>query len=332
VQDGLGDACGTKGACGFHDNVFKVFTSPTAGGGAHPWSLANGDLLPELMHARRVEWDEPNVGYNVLRKRYLMTMLSAGRHSFADSKVATAESDSPLGPFVFVEPLVMQGATVLSDTVSLFVDFDNTAYISYDTRDAPCRHVLERLTPDWRNSTGDFAVVWSKPDFYWFDGGATWQRNGIYYTTMGNDCCFCPWGSDLVVFSAPRALGPWTPMPQFELNPCADGHPFDASPAEPLRHLSNPCDYNGTQPLVTFVPSPRGSPRADAPPRTRTHSWPPNPPHATGSACPSSSSRSRSCRWRATILRSSSGARPGTPIQSALQSPPLPTTGPALPA
>jgi hypothetical protein len=31
-------------------------------------------------------------------------------------------------------------------------------------------------------------------DYPWFEGGGTWKSNGVYYTQIGTDCCFCQWG------------------------------------------------------------------------------------------------------------------------------------------
>ncbi|CAF4408456.1 unnamed protein product, partial [Adineta steineri] len=82
-----------------------------------------------------------------------------------NSMVALAVSSTPFGPFVNVPPLVMQGGTVISSTTGLFVDDDNTAYVRYNTRDSPLRHVIEKLSPDWMTSTGHFSIIFEKEDY-----------------------------------------------------------------------------------------------------------------------------------------------------------------------
>jgi hypothetical protein len=47
------------------------------------------------------------------------------------------------------------------------VDEDNSAYLRYNTRDLPYRHIVEKLDPTWSASTGQFAEVFSKQDFPW---------------------------------------------------------------------------------------------------------------------------------------------------------------------
>ena len=41
------------------------------------------------------------------------------------------------------------------------------------------------------------------------DGSTT-----VYYALEGMGCCFCPSGSDLIAWTAPTPLGPWTPVRQ----------------------------------------------------------------------------------------------------------------------
>ncbi len=52
-----------------------------------------------------------------------------------NESTAIARAPTPLGPFVNVKPITMQGGAIISDTVALFVDDDNKAYVRYNTRD-----------------------------------------------------------------------------------------------------------------------------------------------------------------------------------------------------
>jgi hypothetical protein len=121
------------------------------------------------------------------------------------------------GPFVPAPPIVARGGAIISDTVALWVDEfgDGAAYVRYNTRDAPLRHMVERLAEDWRavDTAYEPAQIFAKQDFPWYDGGGMWRSGSRVYAMLSFDCCFCDWGSDALVFSAPSPLGPWAPQP-----------------------------------------------------------------------------------------------------------------------
>jgi hypothetical protein len=201
-----GAVCTT--ACGYYNNVFVVYTSPDL----EQWTLLSGNLVPEMNHdSPIVEYDEVNVGFNVATQEYVMSFWS-GRDEFRNSTVPLARSSTPGGPFKLAAPATMHGASIISDTIALFVDEDNTAYLRYNTRDLPFRHIVERLDATWSASTGEYAEVWSKQDFPWYDGGGMFRRGSVYYIMLSFDCCFCTWGSDALVFVAGSPLGPWAPQ------------------------------------------------------------------------------------------------------------------------
>jgi hypothetical protein len=86
----------------------------------------------------------------------------SGHYGFINSTVAIATSPTPDGPFVLAAPITMKGGQVISSTIGLFVDDDNTAYIRYNTRDSPLRHVIEKLTPNWMDTAGQYATIYEK--------------------------------------------------------------------------------------------------------------------------------------------------------------------------
>jgi hypothetical protein len=116
----------------------------------------------------------PNVGYNRRTEQYVMVYRSS-RYGFQNSAV----SSTPFGPFVNVAPLEMQREKVISDTTNLFVDDDNTAYVRYNTRDTP--FVVEKLSPDWMTSTGQFSIVFEKQNYTWYDGAGMSKSKNIFY-------------------------------------------------------------------------------------------------------------------------------------------------------
>jgi hypothetical protein len=221
-----GAVCDT--ACGYFNNVFVVYTSPDLSA----WTLVNDNLVPQINHdSPSVEFDEVNVGFNLATKEYVMSFWS-GRDEFKNSVIPMARSAAPEGPFTLAEPALMHGASVISDTISMFVDdTDNSAYLRYNTRDLPYRHIVEKLDPTWSSSTGEFAQVFSKQDFPWYDGGGMFRRGHIYYVMLSFDCCFCSWGSDALVFVAASPLGPWAPQSPSALRAI---HEAAAAPLLPL--------------------------------------------------------------------------------------------------
>jgi len=75
--------------------------------------------------------------------------------------------------------------------------------------------MVERLAEDWRavDTAYEPAQIFAKQDFPWYDGGGMWRSGSRVYAMLSFDCCFCDWGSDALVFSAPSPLGPWAPQP-----------------------------------------------------------------------------------------------------------------------
>ena len=212
-----GAVCTTS--CGYFHNSFAVYSSPDL----QQWTLLNGNLLPEMARdAATVEYDEVNVGFNEATQDYVMSFWS-GRDEFHNSTVPLARSKTPAGPFALAAPAPMRGASVISDTIALFVDDDNTAYLRYNTRDLPYRHIVEKLDPTWRFSTGEFAEVFAKPTFPWYDGGGMFRRGSVYTVMLSFDCCFCVWGSDALVFVAGSPLGPWAPQSPAALRAIHEG-------------------------------------------------------------------------------------------------------------
>jgi hypothetical protein len=204
VQEGA--VC--DGKCGYLGNLFAAYSSPDL----QTWTLESANVLPALAKDNaRVSYWEANVAFNNATGMFVMVYWS-GNYGFVNSSIAVAVSSTAAGPFVPSAPINAKGAAVISDTVSLFVDDDGTAYVRYNTIDLPKRHVVEKLTPDWLNTTGEYAVIFEKPDFPWLDGGGMFRRGAFYYVMLSFDCCFCSWGSDARIFVAPSPMGPWVPQ------------------------------------------------------------------------------------------------------------------------
>jgi hypothetical protein len=258
--------------CGYFGNLFAAYASPDLSNGS--WTLLSDNVLPALASDNHdISYWEANVQYNRYTQTWVLVYWS-GHYGFRNAQVALATSASPAGPFVNVAPLqATRPGTVISDTVALWVDETDPnsasgqkAYLRYNTRDSPLRHVVEELDPTWTKTTGNDAVIFEKQDFPWYDGGGMWRRNATFYAMLGFDCCFCQWGGDALIFTAPTALGPWTPQQQTpavasiphentawrtsdvppanwtnEVNPCADG----TNPPRSVKDMYiNPCSQD----------------------------------------------------------------------------------------
>ena len=232
--------------CGYLNNTFALYTSTDL----VSWTLITTSIVPEVSKDNSyINYWMPNVGYNTLTKQYVMVYWSS-RYGFHNTSVALAVSSTPFGPFVNVPPLVMQGAQVISSTTGLFVDDDNTAYVRYNTRDSPLRHIIEKLSPDWMKSTGQYSIIVEKQDYPWYEGGGVFKRKGVYYTMLGVDCCFCQWGGDAHTYSTTNPLGNWTYVGQ--LNYCADGK----APPEHIAGMNiNPCSLDNPYGTNFTVPA-----------------------------------------------------------------------------
>lgn len=153
------------GKCGYYGNLFAAYSSADLA----TWRLESANVLPELARDNdHISYWEANVGYNAATQTYVMTFWS-GHFGFKNSSLAIATSASPSGPFVLAPPITLRGAAQVSDTVALFVDDDGTAYARYNTQDMPKRHVVERLAGDWLSSSGEYATIFEKATFPWYD-------------------------------------------------------------------------------------------------------------------------------------------------------------------
>ena len=153
------------GKCGYYGNLFAAYSSADLA----TWRLESANVLPELARDNdHISYWEANVGYNAATQTYVMTFWS-GHFGFKNSSLAIATSASPSGPFVLAPPITLRGAAQVSDTVALFVDDDGTAYARFNTQDMPKRHVVERLAGDWLSSSGEYATIFEKATFPWYD-------------------------------------------------------------------------------------------------------------------------------------------------------------------
>jgi len=220
--------------CGYYGDYFSHYTSPDF---VH-WTMVSMDIYPTMDgNNEQYYYFTPNVGYNAFNGLYYLTWT--GQQYGGTAHVPFATSTTPNGPFVFAGTATLTNSTAVSSTCVLFVDpADGRGYVRYNAGDSPKRHMVEQLSNDWLSTTGQYALLYLKPDYPWFEGGAFFERDGTYYNTIGTDCCYCQWGASALVFTAPSPLGPWTM--QNDINPCSGDVEPDIHLGSPTTNV-NPC-------------------------------------------------------------------------------------------
>lgn len=95
-----------------------------------------------------------------------------------------------------------------TDGNNIFIDDDGQGYIIFSAPDIGHLVSIEKLTPDYLNTT-KVNVTGFFPDNF-VECPILFKRGKIYYVTYGNCCCACRQGAGLVVFTAPAVTGPWS--------------------------------------------------------------------------------------------------------------------------
>jgi len=183
-------------------NRYVVYTSPDL----MNWTFG-GDILKDA--PPRVYF-RPYVIFNRSTKSYVLWFN-------ADARFGVATSNRPQGPFTIHNPDVPMKYKTLGD-LGLFVDDDGSAYITYSygndrsslsVQAEPIPHhqiTIEKLTSDYLSSagedTGPIAGNCESPSLF--------KRKNIYYLLFDETCAFCKNGSGVRVYTAVRALGPYT--------------------------------------------------------------------------------------------------------------------------
>ncbi|OAV43760.1 family 43 glycosylhydrolase [Lewinella sp. 4G2] len=153
---------------------------------------------PEGVHYR------PHVIYNAASKQYVLWYN--WYPTLWEGHFGVAVSDSPGGPFTLVNDDVKVTHSDLGvGDFGLFVDADQTAYISYNTIDGH-RVSVEKLSADYLGSTlenGGYIAQYC-------EAGSMFKRNGIYYLLTDYTCCFCNQGAGARVYMSDDPLSEWT--------------------------------------------------------------------------------------------------------------------------
>jgi hypothetical protein len=222
-----GTAYGKSAGYGFN-NRFRVYSSADL----EHW-IFEGELLkapPQGIYYR------PYVAYNPKTRKYVLWYNWYPK--LWDGQVGIAVSDSPVGPFTIVNPAAhVAGARGRPGDGSLFVDDDGTGYFIYTSIDENHAIRIDRLTPDFFDSTGETSAVLGSGS----EAPAMFRFQGRYYVLFDRTCCFCSAGSGVRVLMATNPLGPFTE--QQNINRGQDGAPIVA----------------GQQTFVAQLPTPQGT-------------------------------------------------------------------------
>ncbi len=198
-----GTAYGTN-----HDSLalncpFRVYSSPDLGN----WTF-EGELLKEPPNGI---YTRPSVVFNPNTRKYVLWYNWFSK--LWDGQAGVAVSDSPVGPFKIVN-LNAHLAGVCPGDGSLFVDDDGTSYYIYTAMGEGYAVRVERLTPDFLDSTGKTSNILARGG----EAPVIFRRNTIYYALCGPLCPDCPYGSEVEVFTSSSPLGPFTMKPSSNIN------------------------------------------------------------------------------------------------------------------
>ena len=210
--------------------------------------LKNWDLASEDLGVKSFG-DQANVIYNKHTKKYVS--IYRGPIS-ALAAVPVAVADGPVGPFTQLPPIPTGGDKVVSQA-AWHADEQGRAYVMFNTPGppgtlSPAKQCLIELTPDWLNSTGR-KQCWVPPDGFGLEGGAVWDRDGMYFWATGSPCCNCEEGGSARVYVATDPMGNWTYLTN--MNPPRQPRPPIPPPSQRAPGSNpatggSPCDLVGS--------------------------------------------------------------------------------------
>jgi hypothetical protein len=174
---------------------FSVYSSPNL----RDWT-DRGDLIkdpPKGVYYR------PYVVFNPKTKKYILWYN--WYQTLWKGNAGVAVSDSPTGPFVVVNRRAHLSGSCPGDG-SLFEDNDGTAYYIYTDIANDYAVRVERLTPDFTDTSGQGG------GYIGFGNEAPllFRRNDLYYVLLATLCAACPQGSEVAVETSTSPFGPYT--------------------------------------------------------------------------------------------------------------------------
>ncbi len=173
-------------------NTYHVYSSPDL----VTWKK-EGKLLPDQPEG---VYYRPHVIYNEATEKYVLWYNWYPQ--LWDGQFGVAVSETPSGPFEIINDNVQMSRSSegLGD-FGLFVDDDNTAYISYNTINNH-QVSIERLDEDYTGSTLENGGIIAQH----MEAGSQFKRGDFYYLLTDYTCCFCNYGSGARVYRSKNPL------------------------------------------------------------------------------------------------------------------------------
>lgn len=184
-------------------NYFCAYSSPDL----EHWTY-EGKLLKEQPNG---VYTRPSVIFNPTTHKYVLWYNWFP--TLWNGQTGVAFSDTPAGPFI-VTNLSAHLTVACPGDGSLFADDDGTAYYIYTAMKEGYGIRVERLKPDYSDSTGEKSPVMATS----CEAPVLFRRANIYYALCGPLCPDCVGGSEVQVFTSQSPLGPFTTKPQSNIN------------------------------------------------------------------------------------------------------------------
>eukprot|EP00929_Paragymnodinium_shiwhaense_P102879 TRINITY_DN66109_c0_g1_i1.p1 TRINITY_DN66109_c0_g1~~TRINITY_DN66109_c0_g1_i1.p1 ORF type:complete len:449 (-),score=17.94 TRINITY_DN66109_c0_g1_i1:72-1418(-) len=219
------------GRCGFRvDHKINIYSSDDLSSWRYEGEALPLDSRPEGIYYR------PKVIYNALTSEYVLWVnvlrppakdsmwpWDTPLNAYRDAGFLVAVSRSPVGPFQVVTEQANVSVRGAGD-FTLMVDTGDSAapaYIAYDAWQNSHTVLIERLTSDYRDSTGAASATGAlSPSSN--EAPILFERRGYYYLLYGHTCCFCRSGAGSTLMVAAHPLGPWNHT-GVDINPIAQG-------------------------------------------------------------------------------------------------------------
>ncbi|MBR6745929.1 MAG: family 43 glycosylhydrolase [Muribaculaceae bacterium] len=162
---------------------------------------STSDLHPTMVIER------PKVIYNDNTKQFVMWM-HVDDHNYWQATAGVAVSDSPTGPFRFIEAIRPNGAE--SRDLTVYKDDDGKAYLLYSSEGNATLYI-SRLTDDYLKQTGVYTRNFAGKSR---EAPAIFKNNGKYYIISSGCSGWSP--NEAAYAVADNIMGPYELLP----NPC----------------------------------------------------------------------------------------------------------------
>lgn len=162
--------------------------------------------------------ERPKVIYNEKTNKFVM-WLHIDSEDYSKSTAGIAVSDSPTGPFTYIES--MRPNNAMSRDQTLFKDDDGTAYHFYASESNMTMYV-SKLTEDYLKPTGEYERIFIDRER---EAPAIFKKDGKYYAITSGCTGWDPNPAEYAVADHP--MGPW----EVKGDPCVNdtkGTTFDA--------------------------------------------------------------------------------------------------------